>query len=244
MRYYSITTDNSQDIEAWWLQELCSASEAENPPQAQERRVCFCKAPKHMPESFWENFIFSYESKFNLHVQKTLKIAGAILARCFSSIMWRRSLSSVVAGSWVGVQYCIAESATFIHTPENGLGAIRGTSQVRVAKDYRYAQHESFWCHFQQGNHPKHVSRYPMAFPRHLHSAGMSVMRWSSCSPDMNIQNVWDDFVRRIRISLLAEPNVDILTDKTPREWYATDPAYIRHLYESIPRCIDALFKA
>lgn len=98
---------------------------------------------------------------------------------------------------------------------------------------------------FQQDNGPKHVSNHTKNFLAPLCSAGMCILKWPSNTADMSIiEHVWDDVDKRVRQSLPAQPSIADLKGTIEREWYATRPAYIKRLFESLPRRFNSLFKA
>ena len=94
----------------------------------------------------------------------------------------------------------------------------------------------------QQDNDPKHKSRRTMEF---IDRAGMNVLPWPSCSPDLNIiEHVWNDVEVRLRKRLVQPTNISSLKVAIEEEWYSTTLYYIRALYNSIPRRLEAVKKA
>ncbi|TFK29620.1 hypothetical protein FA15DRAFT_547227, partial [Coprinopsis marcescibilis] len=63
--------------------------------------------------------------------------------------------------------------------------------------------------------------------------------------PDQNIiEHAWDEVDRQIRRREVQPRNIEELWVALQEEWAGLDIAYIRRLYDSIPRRIDALFEA
>lgn len=94
---------------------------------------------------------------------------------------------------------------------------------------------------FQQDNDPKHVSRRTKEW---ISAQNIRVMLWPSCSPDLNpIENVWNYINIRVRARVVQPRTIDELKAAIEEEWHLTPLSYIRELYESMPRCIDAVLK-
>lgn len=199
-----------------------------------------------MLERLWRNVIFTDESKFNLygpdgtkrcwrrpgsllrdhHVRKVVKFGGG-------SVMVWGAITYRGVGKLIFIDQKM-DSELYVSILRSGLRATIEMHGFNLADVI-----------FQQDNDPKHVSAYTKTFLRRLLDAGMRLLRWPSCSPDMNIiEHVWDDVDRRVRLALPEKTTIANLKAVIEREWYATDPAYIRSLYDSIPRRIDALFRA
>jgi hypothetical protein len=91
----------------------------------------------------------------------------------------------------------------------------------------------------QQDNDPKHVS---LTARRYFQSAGLRVLQWPSCSPDLNIiEHVWGYLKRRIAESPRKPQNVAEFKSMVAEIWYSIPVDYIRALYDSIPRRLDEL---
>ena len=94
----------------------------------------------------------------------------------------------------------------------------------------------------QQDNDPKHKSRMTQMW---LDSAGISVIPWPSCSPDLNIiEHVWNHVDLRLRKRKIQPSNIDQLKVAIEEEWMNTPLDYIRALYNSIERRLKAVEKA
>lgn len=95
---------------------------------------------------------------------------------------------------------------------------------------------------FQQDNDPKHTSRLAKQW---LTDNSLSPIPWPSNSPDMNIiEHVWHYLDRRVRQRPNQPHNLDALWEALQEEWYRIDQEFLDHLYNSIPRRVDALVAA
>ena len=196
-------------------------------------RLAFARVMARMPKDAWNDVIFTDESKYNLHgpdgtkrvwrypgspildhhVRKVVKFGGG------SVMVW-----GAITHSGVGKLVFIEEkmnSELYVDILRSGL---RGTIEL-----YGYDLDQII---FQQDNDPKHLSNYTRSFLSQLCSFGMRILRWPSCSPDMNIiEHVWDDVDKRVRQSLPQTPNMNDLKSIIEEEWYKTDPVYIKASY-------------
>lgn len=209
-------------------------------------RYNFAKVLRRMPESFWKNVIFSDESKFNPHgpdgIKRIWRRPGSLLLGHHVRKVVKFGGGSVMV--WGAITYRGVGRLVLIEQKMNSEVYVE-VLRSGLRRTIEMYNRDLADVIFQQDNDPKHVSKYTMKFLGQLCNARMRLLKWPSCSPDMNIiEHVWDDVNKRVRESLPAEPNIDILIEKLGKEWHSTDPAYIRRLYESIPRRIDALFKA
>ena len=92
---------------------------------------------------------------------------------------------------------------------------------------------------FQQDNDPKHKSKFTQAwFAKNRYVQ----LDWPPSSPDMNIiEHVWDHLEKLIRAREHHPRNKDELWAALQEEWYGISPAYIKNLYESLPRRLESL---
>ena len=92
-----------------------------------------------------------------------------------------------------------------------------------------------------QDNDPKHKAR---KVQRWINDAKINLVEWPSNSPDMNIiKHVWNDIEIRLRARTFQPRNFEELKAAVEEEWYATPLEYIKKLYYSIPRRLQALKK-
>jgi hypothetical protein len=92
---------------------------------------------------------------------------------------------------------------------------------------------------FQQDN--EHTSKLATQWFR---DHNIEVLPWPPSSPDQNIiEHAWDQVDRQIRQREVQPQNLEELWVAL-QEWAALDIKFIRRLYDSIPRRIDAIFLA
>lgn len=93
-----------------------------------------------------------------------------------------------------------------------------------------------------QDNNSKHTARETRAW---FEDNSIECMDWPAQSPDMNIiEHIWTHLKRQIRRRSPPARNATELWNVVQEEWDAIDPEFIRHLYCSIPRRVEALHKA
>jgi DNA-binding MarR family transcriptional regulator len=191
-------------------------------------------------EFFWQKVWYSDESKFNLfgsdgkvycrrrvgealrpqNVKKTVKHGGGNVM-VWGCISWHGpGRLHRVEGRMNAMQYVQILSESFLGSMED-----RKVRRKNII--------------FQQDNDPNHTSKLAMKW---FHENKITVLPWPASSPDQNIiEHVWDHIDRRIRARQVQPRNTDELWLILKEEWENMDLAYIRKLYNSIPRRIEAL---
>lgn len=186
---------------------------------------------------------FSNESKFNLigsdgkrycrrrvgeeflprNVMKVVKHGGG------SVMVW-----GVISWSGTGELYRIVGN---LNSP--GYVRILDTALMRSLDD---AGVEVEDMTFVQDNAPIHTSRVASAW---FTDNGMKKLDWPPSSPDMNIiEHAWAILDHQLRKRNPLPTNLNQLWQFLAEEWEALDINEIRNLYRSVPRRIEALYKA
>ena len=188
----------------------------------------------------WQLVIFSDESKFNLFGSDGRQWCRRRVGEAFLD----RNVNKTVkhGGGSVMVWGCITS---------RGVGRLHRINGIMDAKKYCAILEESLLGTlrdydipprrfiFQQDNDRKHTSRLAT---RWFEDHNIILLPWPSSSPDMNIiEHVWDELERRVRRRNPLPRNVDELWAALQEEWYGLDPEYIRRLYDSLPRRVQAL---
>lgn len=93
---------------------------------------------------------------------------------------------------------------------------------------------------FQQDNAPCHKSKYTMEFFR---ENGINLLNWPAQSPDLNpIEHVWAYIGQKLekRVIKTRSELVAVLVDI----WNSIPASYVKKLYESIPKRLEAVIRA
>jgi len=194
-------------------------------------------------EFFWRKIWYTDETKYNLFGSDGKKYCR----RRVGEELLDRNVTKEVKHGWGNLMAwgCISW---------NGPGRLHRVEGRMNAKQYVSILEESFLglirnpnLHvrniiFQKDNDPKHTSKLAQAW---FKTNKIQLLPWAPSSPDQNIiEPVWDYLDRRIRARLVQPTNLDQLWEALQEEWAKIDIHYIRKLYESIPRRVNALLRA
>ncbi|KAL0957301.1 hypothetical protein HGRIS_014897 [Hohenbuehelia grisea] len=192
---------------------------------------------------FWRRMVFSDESKFNLFGSD----GKLYCRRRVGEALLERNVKKVVkhGGGNIQVWGCITwDGPGRLHRVEGRMNAVQfcdilSESLLGSLADYELEPRDVV---FQQDNDPKHTSKLAKKwFKDHK----LELLPWPASSPDMNIiENVWDTVDARVRARKPLPRNLEELWEALQEEWAKLDLAYIRHLYESMPRRVNALWTA
>jgi hypothetical protein len=95
---------------------------------------------------------------------------------------------------------------------------------------------------FQHDNDPKHTSN---VVKRYLTNKAIVVLSWPSQSPDMNpIEHAWKIVKDRIFSRIDHATSLEHLFEIAKEEWKKLDVSVFQNLIESMPRRIEAVYKA
>jgi len=198
------------------------------------QRNSFCKDYLQMTASAWGNVIFTDEMRIELYgsrrayvrrkvgmrfhneyVCKTVKFGGRSL------LLWGAIKED---GSRILLR-CpkIMNSAAYQSVLNEGLPDIYSRHSVLM--------HDGAPCHRSMST-KLYLERKKICY----------ISDWPSQSPDLNIiENMWA--VLKRNVSQRFPHTIEELWEVAKKEWYAIDNAYIRKLYASIPRRLNAVRK-
>lgn len=198
---------------------------------------------KRFPEEAWRATVFTDESRISVHgpdghnrcwrrprkilqdhhVRQTVKFGG-------KSVMVWGAISYEGVGKLVFIDIKM-NSSVYIEVLRSGYF---GTLEM-----HGFDIDSSI---LQQDNDSKHLSEETR---RWLLSQNIKVLKWPSCSPDLNIiENVWDYLKIRVHRAVNKPRTIDELKALILQEWNNIPLSYIRNLYNSIENRLDEVMSA
>jgi len=208
-----------------------------------QQRLNWAKAMSKVEDGFWDSVIFTDESKFNLfapdgyehvwrlpgpptlkhHVRSMVKHGGGYV------MVWG-AITRHGVGRLIFIEGTM-DSKVFVDVLDRGFNG--------TLKMYDLAPESVY---LQQDNDPKHTSKYTQEW---ISGQEIESIGWAACSPDMSIiEHVWRDVDVRLRARVIQPMNRQELMRALTEEWYSTPASYIKALYDSMPRRVEALLKA
>ena len=207
------------------------------------KRLSWAQERKDWSVLDWERVWFSDESKFNLVGSDGIQWCYRRPHEAFDPRYVRKVVKH--GGGNIMVWGVITpEGVGRLHRVEGNMDAVQFTRILKVSllgtlKDHRMKKKDVL---FQQDNDPKHSSKLATEW---MKNHRIKVLPWPPASPDMSIiEPVWDHLDRLVRTRPQQPRNKDELWDALQEEWYKISPAYIKNLYDSMPRRIQALLTA
>ena len=95
---------------------------------------------------------------------------------------------------------------------------------------------------FQQDGDPKHTSGLAKQW---FKDNNVTVMVWPAQSPDLNpIEHLWFHLKRRLATYEIAPKGILELWERVEKEWEDIPMEVCRNLIESMPRRVEAVYKA
>lgn len=206
----------------------------------QKKRLIFAKKYKNMDSSFWDNVLFSDESKFEIFgKKKPVKIW-----RSKNQEYEEKNIISTVkhGGGSVMVWGCMAASGVgnlvFIESTMNKLDYLN-ILQNNLHASVEKLGLESTWI-FQQDNDPKHTSKVVKEW---MLSHVPKQLDHPPQSPDLNpIEHLWEYLDRQIRKRTIR--NKSMLKSVLMDEWAKITSEVTGNLVQSMPRRMIAVINA
>ena len=95
---------------------------------------------------------------------------------------------------------------------------------------------------FQQDNDPKHTSRLAQKW---LEDHEFCVLKWPAQSPDLNpIEHLWSHIKWKLAAYKEHPKGIEELWERVQAEWDKIEPETCQNLIESMPRRVQAVYKA
>lgn len=208
--------------------------------QNRRKRYQFAMKYQAVPDSFWENVIFSDESKFNL-------FGGDGRQK-----VWRKprmeldlkNLTTTVKYGGGGVMVWGCFSACGVGSLVFVDGRMNAEMYVNILRNNLLASAEKFGIadsfYYYQDNDPKHTALRTREWM--LYNCP-HVMPTPAQSPDCNpIEHLWDYLDTKIRESPVRDINQ--LKERLLAEWKKIPVEYCQKLVSSMPRRLAAVVKA
>ena len=205
-----------------------------------KKRLDFALKYVNMPENFWNDVIFTDESKFNLFGSDGKQKVW----RKKNTALHQKNLTKTIkhSGGNVMVWECFAASG--VGNLEFIDGTMRADSYIGILKHNLHSSAEKLGIRstfkFYQDNDPKHkafVTREWLLYncPK--------VMETPPQSPDCNpIENLWDYLDRRIREGPIT--SISHLKERLQEEWLKIPSSYTQNLVSSMPRRLKSVIQA
>ncbi|KAF7670306.1 hypothetical protein LDENG_00272020 [Lucifuga dentata] len=210
------------------------------PRKNTKARLTFAKKHLDDPQDFWENILWTDETKVEL------------FGRCASRYIWRKTNTAFQkkniiptvkhGGGSVMVWGCFAASGP------GRLAVIDGTMnsalyqkilKENVRPSVRDLKLKRTWV-MQQDNDPKHTSKSTSEW---LKKNKMKVLEWPSQSPDLNpIEMLWHDLKQAVHAR--KPSNVAELKQFCKEEWAKITPQRCERLIASYRKCLIAVVAA
>lgn len=192
----------------------------------QKRRLDFANKYKNKDISFWNNIIFSDESKFEIFgKRKPAKI-------------WRTKNSEFAEQNLISTVKHGGGNLVFIETTMNKMEYLKILKE-NLKSSVEKLRLDRCWI-FQQDNDPKHTSKIVKEWllyhtPKQLDHPPQS--------PDLNpIEHLWEHLDRKIRMKEIRSK--DSLKSVIMEEWNKISREVTENLVNSMPRRLQAVIQA
>lgn len=209
----------------------------------QRNRLKFAERHMEWTPDDWKRVIWSDETKINRFGSDGRQWAWAKPGEALSERLVKKTVkggggSVYVWGcfGWNGVGRIVKiegkmDADQYIRILDNNLKASIKELKMRREKPI-----------FQQDNDPKHTSKKAQDW---FKDSGIEGMEWPAMSPDLNpIEHLWEHVKRRLAEYERAPTSVDQLWVRVQEVWGKITPQECQNLISSMPRRVEAVYKA
>lgn len=205
-----------------------------------KKRLEFAQKYRNKTENFWNQFIFTDESKFNLfgsdgrckvwrqkNKEYDKKNVCATVKHFGGNVMVWGCMSASGVGNLVIVEDTM-DQYKYIEILKNNLQA--SANKMGLGRNYI----------FQQDNDPKHSSLNAKLWI--LYNTP-EYCKTPPQSPDVNpIEHLWDELERRIRLQNIS--SLSHLREVLQTEWALITPDVTKKLVQSMPKRLEEIIKS
>lgn len=204
-----------------------------------KKRLAFAKKYINKPLAFWENVVWSDESKFELFGSKRRGRVWRRRGEAFKPQMVHSTIKH--GGGNVLVWGCFSKNG--VGNLIRIEGKMTGVSYVEILRENLFISVEKMKLEhfiFQQDNDPKHTSRVAKNF---IEENNIETLDWPPQSPDLNpIEHLWAHLDQKI--SREGVRNAASYFNNMVAAWEEISEEMIGSLIASIPRRLAAVIEA
>ncbi|CAF1538257.1 unnamed protein product [Adineta ricciae] len=203
------------------------------------KRLEYARTYREQPLGYWDNVIWSDESKFNLFgsdgkvmVWRTTK--EELDPKCMVPTV-KHGGGNVKC--WGCFSSCGVGNLVFIDGNMTG-EMYRDILDKNLLQSVRKLGLDNQWM-FQQDNDPKHKAAIVTNW---LTRKGVEQLKWPSSSPDLNpIEHLWDEIERRMKNE--QPKNEKDLKECLTRVWNGLEVTVLKKLVDSVPNRLNEVIR-
>lgn len=207
-----------------------------------QRRRQWCRQYLRLPRAYWNNVLFTDESRFHLESSDgRVRVYRRRGERYLDPCVFQRQRfgggGSIMV--WGGIS---SQGRTQLVIVRGNLTGVRYRDEIVIPHVLPFLQRQGRNMTFQQDNARPHVARVVTGF---LAQQNVSVLPWPAVSPDLSpIEHVWDEMKRRLRQRRNQPLTLDQLAQTLVNIWNTIPQAVIANLVASMPRRCRACLNA